>query len=84
MKCVSFTVNVCICDMLFLTCTEHTSTMSPVSESQDYDCQHQNKGIDQIRNSRDDVCLQLKAKRLRYMYRLPKTYAHVKCSSSHA
>ena len=46
MKCVFFTVNVCTCDMLLLTCTEHTSTMSPVSESQDYDYQHQNKGID--------------------------------------
>ena len=29
MKCVSFAVNVCICEMLFLTCTEHTSIMSP-------------------------------------------------------
>ena len=58
--------------------------MSPVSDTQEYDHLHQNKGIDQIRNSRDDVCLQLRAKRLRNMYRLPKTYAHVKCSSSHA
>ena len=29
MKCSPFAVNVCICQMLFLTCTEHTSTMSP-------------------------------------------------------
>ena len=30
MKCVSFAINVCIiCEMLFLTCTEHNSTMSP-------------------------------------------------------
>ncbi len=29
MKCVPFTVNVCICELLFLACTEHTSTMSP-------------------------------------------------------
>ena len=30
MKCVPFAVNVlCICEMLFLTCTELTSTMSP-------------------------------------------------------
>ena len=36
MKCVPFAVNVCICEMLFLTCAEHTSTMSPVSEALDY------------------------------------------------
>ena len=32
MKCVPFDVNVCLCEMLFLTCTEHTSTTSPVNE----------------------------------------------------
>ncbi len=32
MKCVLFAVNVCLCEMLFLTCTEHTSTTSPVNE----------------------------------------------------
>ena len=32
MKCVPFAVNVCLCEMLFLTCTEHTSTTSPVNE----------------------------------------------------
>ena len=32
MKCVLFAVNVCICEMLFLTCTEHTSITSPVNE----------------------------------------------------
>ena len=38
MKCVLFALNViCIREMLFLTCTEHTSTMSLVSETQDYD-----------------------------------------------
>ena len=36
MKCV-FALNVRLCEMLFLTCTEHTSTTSPVNESQDYD-----------------------------------------------
>ena len=30
MKYVPFAINACICEMLFLTCTEHTSTMSPV------------------------------------------------------
>ena len=44
MKCVPFDVNVCICEMLFLTCTEHTSTMSPVSETQDYGYLDQAKG----------------------------------------
>ena len=37
MKCVPFAVNVCMCEMLFLTCIQHTLTMSPVSEAQDYD-----------------------------------------------
>ena len=37
MKCVPFALNVCLCEMLFLTCTEHTSTISPVNETQDYD-----------------------------------------------
>ena len=37
MKCVPFAVNVSLCEMLFLTCTEHTSTMSPVNETQGYD-----------------------------------------------
>ena len=29
MKCVQFDVKVFICEMLFLTCIEHTSTISP-------------------------------------------------------
>ena len=28
---------ICICEMLFLACTDHTLTKSPVSETQDYD-----------------------------------------------
>ena len=56
MKCVPFAVNVCICEMLFLTCTEHTSTMSPVNEALDYDYQHQDIGTNQIWSFRDDVC----------------------------
>ena len=59
MKCVHLAVNVCICEMLFLTCTEHTSTTSPVSEALDYDYQHQDKGTEQIRSFRDDVCRNL-------------------------
>ena len=37
MKCVLVAVNVCICEMLFLACTEHTSTTLLVNEAQDYD-----------------------------------------------
>ena len=36
-KCVPFAINICIYEMLMLTCTEHTSTTSPVNEAQDYD-----------------------------------------------
>ena len=35
-KC-ALSSNVCTCEMLILTCTEHTSTLSPVNEAQDYD-----------------------------------------------
>ena len=56
MKCVPFAVNVCLCEMLFLTCSEHTSAMSPVNETQGYDYYHRNRGTDQIWNLRDDVC----------------------------
>ena len=37
MRCVPFAVNICIREMLFLTRTEHTSIVLPVSETQDYD-----------------------------------------------
>ena len=33
----TFAVNVCLYEMLFLTNSEQTSTMSPVNETQDYD-----------------------------------------------
>ena len=42
--------------MLFLTCTEHTSTMSPVNETQDYDFLHRVKGTVIIWSLRDDMC----------------------------
>ena len=32
MKCVPFAVNVCLCEMLLLTCTGHASTTLPVNE----------------------------------------------------
>ena len=41
---------------LILTCTEHTSTMSPVDESQDYDYQDQDKTTYQSWSLNDDVC----------------------------
>ena len=41
--------------MLFLTCTEHISTMSPVSETKDYDYLHQVKGAVKIWSFRDDM-----------------------------
>ena len=56
MKCVSFAVNVCIFEMLFLTCTEHTSTISPVNETQDSDYLHQVKGAVKMWSFRDDMC----------------------------
>ena len=37
MKCVPFALDVCICEMLFLACTEHTSTRLPVNEAREYD-----------------------------------------------
>ena len=42
--------------MLILTCTEHTSTMSPVNEAKDYDYLHQVKGAVKIWSFRDDMC----------------------------
>ena len=62
---VQFAENVCTCEMLFLACIKkHTSTMSPVNEAQNYEYYHQNKGIQQIWNFRDDVCVELRVKRL--------------------
>ena len=46
----------CICEMVFLACTEHTSIMSPVIETQDYDYLHRVKGADQIWSFRYDMC----------------------------
>ena len=56
MRCVLFAVNVCIREMLFLICTEHTSTVLPVSETQDYDYLIQVKGTDQTWSFRFDMC----------------------------
>ena len=56
MRCVPFAVNICIREMLFLTCTEHTSTVLPVSETQDYDYLIQVKGAVIIWTFRVDMC----------------------------
>ena len=82
MKCVSFAVNVCIFEMLFLACTEHTSTMSPVSETQDSDCLHQVKGTVIIWSLRDDMCRIESQKAMKCVPFAVNVY--VKCSSSHA
>ena len=57
MKCVLFAVKcICICEMLFLAWTEHTSTMSSVSKIQDSDYLHQVKGAVKVWSFRDDMC----------------------------
>ena len=66
MKCVHLTVYVCKCEMLILTCTEHTSTTWPVNEAQDYGYQHQDKGTNLIWNFRDDVCRIESQKSMKY------------------
>ena len=48
-------IEMCTIEMLFLTCTEHTSTVLPVSETQDYDYLIQVKGTDQTWSFRFDV-----------------------------
>ena len=63
MKYVPFAVNVCIYEMLFLTCAEHTSTISPVSETQDYGYSH----YDMLKvllkfGASEMICVELRAK----------------------
>ena len=52
----SFDVSICICEMLFSTCTDHILTMSPVSETQDYDYLHHVKGAVKSWSFTDDIC----------------------------
>ena len=70
--------------MLFLTCTEHTSTMSPVNETQDYDCLHRVKSTVIIWSLRDDICRIESQKSVKCVLFAVNVYAYVKCSSSHA
>ena len=51
---VPIAVNARAREILILTSTEHTSTTSTVNKTKD-DCQHKDKGADQIWNFRDDV-----------------------------
>ena len=69
MKTIPIIVNACAQDILILTCAEHTSITSPVDETQTYDCEHQDKGTDQIWNFRDvRLGEDLRAKKLRNVY----------------
>ena len=69
--------------MLFLACTEHTSTISPVSETQDYDCLHQIKGAVIIWSLRDDMYRIESQKAMKCVQFAVNVYVYVKCSSSH-
>ena len=70
--------------MLFLTCTEHTSTMSPVSETQDYGYLNQVKGAAIIWTFRVDMCRIESHKSVKCVPFAVNVYAYLKCSSSHA
>ena len=67
MKCVPFAVNIYVCEMLFLAYTEHTSIMSPVIETQDYDYSHRVKGAVKIWSFRDDMCRIESQKAMKYV-----------------
>ena len=71
MKCLSFAVNVCICEILqlFLICTEHTSPMSPVSGLKIMTTCIELKVL--LKFGASEVCVELRAKKLRNVYRLP-------------
>ena len=63
MKYVPFAIKVCICEMLFLTCTEHTSTMSPVNKIRLMTVSIKLKVLIKIRAS-EMICVELRAKKL--------------------
>ncbi len=71
MKCVSFDVNICICEMLILTCIEHTSTMSPeLMKLRIMTISIKTKVLIKFGTS-DNMCIELRAMKLRNMHRLP-------------
>ena len=81
---VSFAVNGCIYEMLFITNIEHTSIMSPeLMKLRIMIVSIKTKVLIKFGTS-EIMCVDLRAKKLRNMYRFPLTYAYVKCSSSHA
>ena len=70
MKCVSFDVNICICEMLILTCIEHTSTMSPeLMKLRIMTISIKTKVLIKFGTS-DNMCIELRAMKLRNMHRL--------------
>ena len=71
---------ICIREMVFLTCTEHTSTMSPVNETQDYDYLHRVKGANQIWSFKDYICKIESQKAMKCVLFAVNVYAYVKCS----
>ena len=60
MKCVPFAINASLCEMLFLTCTEHTSTTSPVNERTIISI----KTNILIKFGVSEICIELRAKKL--------------------
>ena len=50
-----------MCEMLTLMYIEHTSTMSPVNEIQDYHYYHQVKGITIKFGALEMMCIELRA-----------------------
>ena len=58
--------------------------MSPVNEIQDYDCQHQVKGADQVWSFRDDMCRIESLKAMKCVPFAVNVHVYVKCSYSHA
>ena len=71
MKCVPFAINVCICEMLFLACTEHTSTMSPeLMKLRIMTISIKTKVLIKFGTS-EMMFVELRAKKLWNMYRLP-------------
>ena len=83
MKYVLFAVNVCMCEMLFLTCTEHTSTIS--------------HGLMKLRimtiSNKTKVLSKFGTSKMMFVELMAKSYetctvcqmcTYVKCSSSHA
>ena len=81
---VSFAVNGCIYEMLFISNIEHTSIMSPeLMKLRIMIVSIKTKVLIKFGTS-EIMCVDLRAKKLQNMYRFPLTYAYVKCSSSHA